>query len=308
MAVISFVYQDAKGIIKTWTLDVWRERGEYINSYDAENKHPLTFRIDRILQWVSGAELLENPHQEKGTSGKKDLKIAYKNKGPAIAFTGFNADEKESLYKVAEENRFHVVKDSRRTKQLSFLVCSDNPGQKAIEHAEALGAFVITKDEFFHLCETGEIPPDKLKQERSQSLLITFADGFSVDTFFSIREEHKPIFDIKLTPVIEAGQSTMKWTQGEKYLFNRGDVFYSDKLAYTDFNLAVKKNLNCIQVARIFSQSGAEILEQESETLNVSSVEISLFEPNPQTGKLELQYKKPVTPKSLVNFLIKGKW
>ena len=72
-----------------------------------------------------------------------------------ICFTGFGLGEKEILTELAKANNFNVV--SSVTKKLDFLCGGENAGPKKIEKAQAQGVQFVSKFQFMHLIETGEI-------------------------------------------------------------------------------------------------------------------------------------------------------
>ena len=102
------------------------------------------------------------------------------------------------------------------------------------------------------------------RKRRSDKLIATFQDGYTVEWRFAVREAFKEALDIKLTervvpvldeegnhimvpvlkdevPVLKAnGEPRLKkktrtelvWTQGEEFNFKTGSVLYDTKLAY----------------------------------------------------------------------------
>lgn len=78
-----------------------------------------------------------------------------KEKLSQVCFTGFSASEKAVLAVLAAESRLEVV--SSVTKHLAFLCAGENAGPAKLEKAGEQGAVVLTRKQFQHLLETGEI-------------------------------------------------------------------------------------------------------------------------------------------------------
>lgn len=78
-----------------------------------------------------------------------------KEKLSQICFTGFSIAEKEELSALAKSTNLEVV--ASVTKSLAFLCAGDNAGPAKLKKATDQGTTVLTKDNFLHLIETGEI-------------------------------------------------------------------------------------------------------------------------------------------------------
>ncbi|POR10146.1 NAD-dependent DNA ligase LigA [Diaphorobacter sp. LR2014-1] len=78
------------------------------------------------------------------------------SKGPEICFTGLSASERATLEETASNNGLHVA--SSVTKNLMLLVAGENAGPAKLKKASDQGVAVISKEEFLHFLETGEIP------------------------------------------------------------------------------------------------------------------------------------------------------
>lgn len=78
-----------------------------------------------------------------------------KEKSTQVCFTGFSADEKSELVTLAEEARFEVV--GSVTKNLAFLCAGDNAGPSKLEKAREQGVHVLSREQFEHLLETGDL-------------------------------------------------------------------------------------------------------------------------------------------------------
>jgi len=73
-----------------------------------------------------------------------------------VCFTGFGVSEKLELSNLAQGKNMNVAKSV--TKKLDFLVGGENAGPVKLAKAEAQGAQIMTKQQFFKLVETGELP------------------------------------------------------------------------------------------------------------------------------------------------------
>ncbi len=84
-----------------------------------------------------------SPHKHKDTS-------------PAICFTGFSPTEKEELSKLATGAGLRVV--SGVSSLLLCLCTGDNPGPVKLEKARDFRIPIMSRAEFLHFLDTGEIP------------------------------------------------------------------------------------------------------------------------------------------------------
>jgi NAD-dependent DNA ligase len=78
-----------------------------------------------------------------------------KEKLTQICFTGFSASEKVELMALALAAQLEVV--SSVTKGLAFLCAGENAGPAKLQKANEQGNHIMTKEQFFHLLDTGEI-------------------------------------------------------------------------------------------------------------------------------------------------------
>ena len=78
-----------------------------------------------------------------------------KEKLTQICFTGFSTAEKTELMALACESRLEVV--GSVTKNLAFLCAGENAGPAKLSKATEQGAVVLTREQFEHLLETGEL-------------------------------------------------------------------------------------------------------------------------------------------------------
>jgi DNA ligase (NAD+) len=81
-----------------------------------------------------------------------------KEKATQVCFTGFSANEKTELATMALASGLEVV--STVTKSLAFLCAGENAGPSKLEKAREQGVHVLTREQFVHLLETGEIQGD----------------------------------------------------------------------------------------------------------------------------------------------------
>ena len=73
-----------------------------------------------------------------------------------ICFTGFPDAEKSELASRAGEHKLEVV--GSVTKALAFLCAGPNAGPVKLKKAREQGVCVLSRSQFEHLLETGEIP------------------------------------------------------------------------------------------------------------------------------------------------------
>lgn len=153
MSVLTFLYRDVTGVETTRSLVTWRETSRYIQGRSATESLPKTYRKDRILQFLEGVRLLLGadapPSPGPAPKSMPDMR-------PQILFTGFKAADKDRLGAVASEQGFRVMKTVG--KALSIICIGKNAGPTKVESAQGYGAFVLTEEQFFHLCGTGEVP------------------------------------------------------------------------------------------------------------------------------------------------------
>jgi len=80
----------------------------------------------------------------------------HKDTSPVVCFTGSSPTEKEELSKLATGAGLRVV--SGVSSLLLFLCAGDNPGPVKLEKAQDYGIPIMSRAEFLHLLDTGEIP------------------------------------------------------------------------------------------------------------------------------------------------------
>lgn len=153
MQPIKFHYRDAKGNEATWELTSWRENSRYIQGRNVTDTLPRTFRKDRVIEYLSGAEQLLF---EQAPPAPEPEPRAQNDHRAQILFTGFRAVHRSELEAVAEQHGFRVMKSAG--KSLAVLCIGDNAGPSKVEAARQAGAFIVTAAELFNLLKTGEIP------------------------------------------------------------------------------------------------------------------------------------------------------
>ncbi|WP_439114667.1 BRCT domain-containing protein [Hydrogenophaga sp.] len=78
-----------------------------------------------------------------------------KEKLTQVCFTGFAASEKAELSALAQAASLEIV--GSVTKNLAFLCVGENAGPAKLEKAREQGNHILTKEQFLHLLETGEL-------------------------------------------------------------------------------------------------------------------------------------------------------
>ena len=80
-----------------------------------------------------------------------------KEKLTQVCFTGFSAIEKAELSELAKGANLEVV--SSVTKGLAFLCVGENAGPAKLQKAKEQRNYIMSKVEFLHLLDMGEITP-----------------------------------------------------------------------------------------------------------------------------------------------------
>lgn len=95
------------------------------------------------------------------------------------------------------------------------------------------------------------------REDRSDILIAHFVDGYAVGWRFAVPDDFKASLDIRLTTRIIKERTYWAWTQGVNFSFEKGDVFYSDRMGYDDFSSALRlDDFVCIQVIKRASGNG----------------------------------------------------
>ena len=172
VASIKFSYKDSKGEVSERELIHWSENSIYIQGRSASDSFPKTFRKDRIIEVLFGAELLLHdaaPPAPKLQPKPKASALAAleassrtpRPKAPPgginqILFTGFVAAHRAELEQKALGFGLKVM--STPGKALTFLCYGENAGPTKVAKALEAGAFIIDSEQFLSLIATGELP------------------------------------------------------------------------------------------------------------------------------------------------------
>lgn len=172
MSSIKFSYRDAKGNVSYRELIQWSENSAYIQGRSACDSFPKTFRKDRIVEVLAGAELLLNDaaapaprlQPKPMPSVLTKLEAASRHPQPKtppdginqILFTGFAAIHRTELERKALDFGLRVMRTPGKT--LTFLCYGDNAGPSKVAKAQEAGAFIIDAEQFLNLIATGEMP------------------------------------------------------------------------------------------------------------------------------------------------------
>ena len=172
MTIIKFSYKDARGNLSVRELIQWSENSLYIQGRSTGDSFPKTFRKDRIVEILSGAELLLNdaaPPAPRLSPKPKPSALAAQEaasncsrpKSPPgginqILFTGFAAAHRADLEQKAQDFGLRVMSTPGKT--LTFLCYGDNAGPTKVAKALAAGAFIFDAEQFLNLITTGEMP------------------------------------------------------------------------------------------------------------------------------------------------------
>lgn len=158
-ALLRFIYCNAEGEVSERTLAQWVEAGHYVKGHDVAKGRVLTFRKDRVREYLDGSEsLLKGP---SATPPPKPARHAPPESRPQMLFTGYGAAQRNALEAQASAAGLVIVKTV--TKSLTFLACGPNAGPAKIEKARAQGVYIVADQHLQALLQTGELrdePPD----------------------------------------------------------------------------------------------------------------------------------------------------
>lgn len=164
---LSFIYRDVKGNITFRQVFNISETDDYLQAICLSAGGLRTFRKDRILEKIDDIGLVDQRLQfyrnifdarplsalTSHSNWKRNITGALE-----ICFTGFKAQDKNTLTKIAESSG--MIVRSNVTNQLSILCCGYNAGPTKVERARHQGVMVLSESQFHSLIETGEIPVD----------------------------------------------------------------------------------------------------------------------------------------------------
>jgi len=117
-----------------------------------------TEKVTRILK----AKSQLSAEEIAGMSDTQGWEWIYANAKPRkekltqVCFTGFSTADKAELTALAQAANLAVV--GSVTKNLAFLCAGENAGPAKLEKAQEQGNHILSKEQFLHLLETGEIP------------------------------------------------------------------------------------------------------------------------------------------------------
>ncbi|MBK1686217.1 hypothetical protein CKO37_01685 [Rubrivivax gelatinosus] len=150
---MEFTYVSGHGRASVRRLTAWVETGHYIQGFDPEANQVLSFRKDRVVEYLRGREYLREPDAPPPPVVRRETPPGAR---PAILFTGFAAVQRAHLERVAADAGLRVVKSV--TRDLMFLVAGPNAGPTKVEGARELGSYIVSEPEFFELAQTGVLP------------------------------------------------------------------------------------------------------------------------------------------------------
>lgn len=172
MTTIKFSYRDARGDVSQRELIQWSENSAYIQGRSAGDSFPKTFRKDRIVEILFGAEMLLNDaaplapaiHPKVRPSDFAASEAVSRRPQPKtppgginqILFTGFAAAHRAELEQKALDSGLKVM--STPGKKLTFLCYGENAGPTKVAKAQEAGSFIIDAEQFLSMITTGEMP------------------------------------------------------------------------------------------------------------------------------------------------------
>ena len=136
------------------------ESPQYVQGFCNQAHHPKTLRYDRVIQvFDTFDEAKENFGDNNYTLPVYDRAPSTRYSSPStmdVCFTGFAKADKESLVELANSNEMLVR--SSVTKHLNILCYGYNAGPAKLAKALEQGVFILNKEQFEQLIETGEVP------------------------------------------------------------------------------------------------------------------------------------------------------
>jgi hypothetical protein len=150
---LRFVYRDASGKESTRELINFKLTSGTIRGICLERNAIRTFKLNRVVTFLEGEELLYATDGRKAQRSKAPDLV--RDGDPEIAFSGFDAKTRSELEKTAKAHGFVVRKSV--TKNLDYFVAGPRrSAAKVIEAEEKNGCSVIDKEGFLWLIATGE--------------------------------------------------------------------------------------------------------------------------------------------------------
>ena len=154
MVLLTFVYRDAAGAVSQRALANFRESGHYVEGACTASHRFLTFRKDRIVEYLDGCDaLLSDPFAPPPPKPEPRQPA---DKRPQVLFTGFPSVQRAHLESLADAGGLRVVRTV--TDNLTFLCTGPNAGPSKVAKARLRGAYIMDQAELATLLETGELP------------------------------------------------------------------------------------------------------------------------------------------------------
>lgn len=154
MSGLRFLYRTPGGEVTQRHLERWAEVGHYVEGFDVSAQQFRTFRKDRVLEYLDGAQArLREPHSSPPPRARTG---APPDARPQILFTGFAAVQRAHLESLADAGGLKVVKTV--TQGLSFLCSGPNAGPAKVAKSRTQGVYIVREPELHALLATGELP------------------------------------------------------------------------------------------------------------------------------------------------------
>ncbi|MDX4958191.1 BRCT domain-containing protein [Delftia acidovorans] len=155
-----FVYRNGAGEVSERMLLNWAEIGHYTKGHCTTKGSVLTFRKDRVSEYLNGSDALlgtprSSPPPRPVRGGPVDAR-------PRIHLTGFASATRDAMQSQADAAGLQVMQTMANG--ITFLVCGPRDGALKIEKARAGGAFVVAPEHFTTLLETGELPDETVAE------------------------------------------------------------------------------------------------------------------------------------------------
>lgn len=166
--VLVFIYRDAKGRIDIQEVYSASEDDTYIQGYKVDDGGIRTYRKDRVLEVVTPETQVAQRvafYQDTlppptlpltPTSGVTRHVVSHRDGVPEVCFTGFKAQDKVELIRLAED--WGMVVRSVVASHLDFLCYGYNAGPMKMERARQQGVTILSEYQFRVMLEAGEVP------------------------------------------------------------------------------------------------------------------------------------------------------
>lgn len=258
---VHFLYCSADGVVAQYSLIITDVGDNYIEGRCIQAGAFRRFLNHRIVKYYDH----ENAMHESEKSIMADYG-AWLSKKMEVSFYGFDKKTERSLKKTAEMNGF-IVRAST-TNNLDILCIGPYATQNVqrINKAKSINAYLLTKGQFLHFLDSGEIVNNdekevidvayeeyeieqhkkmiddcrltfgslQLPQKRSSALIAIFQNGYATGWAFAVKECFREALDIKYTSIKRKKTEIKIWTQGTAFSFKRGSVFFSHADAYSN--------------------------------------------------------------------------